>query len=61
MSTSKCCIILSNDNIDLALRKFKKKMEKFKILDEYKDRQFYTKPSEKKHRRNVQNKRWTSK
>lgn len=36
--------------VDIALRKFKKKIEKLGILDELKDRQYYEKPSVKKHR-----------
>ena len=36
--------------INWALRKFKKKVQEDGILQEYKERQFYTKPSEKRKR-----------
>lgn len=35
----------SNEALEIALRKFKKKMEASKILDEYSKRQFFVKPS----------------
>lgn len=34
--------------LDYALRKFKKKMERAEILEEYKARQVYLKPSDRK-------------
>jgi len=34
-----------NGRLDEALRKLKKKMEASKVLDEYKRRQYYLKPS----------------
>tara|TARA_X000001036_G_C20344730_1_gene669992 strand:+ start:21 stop:308 length:288 start_codon:yes stop_codon:yes gene_type:complete len=37
-----------NNDITWALRKFKKKVQEDGILQEYKERQFYTKPSEKR-------------
>tara|TARA_B100000780_G_scaffold263511_1_gene217444 strand:+ start:1155 stop:1451 length:297 start_codon:yes stop_codon:yes gene_type:complete len=39
-----------NNDINWALRKFKKKVQEDGILQEYKERQFYTKPSEKRKR-----------
>ena len=35
----------SIEALEFALRKFKKKMEISKIIDEYKDRQYFIKPS----------------
>jgi len=37
-----------NNDINWALRKFKKKVQEDGVLQEYKERQFYTKPSEKR-------------
>ena len=37
-----------NNDINWALRKFKKKVQEDGLLQEYKERQFYTKPSEKR-------------
>ena len=39
-----------NNDINWALRKFKKKVQEDGVLQEYKERQFYTKPSEKRKR-----------
>ena len=39
---------VDNGNIEKALKIFKKKCLSTKILQELRDRQFYTKPSEKK-------------
>ncbi len=41
-------IIQSNENIDRAIRRFKKKYEKSGILREYKKRTAYVKPSVEK-------------
>ena len=38
-------IIQDNENIDKALKRFKKKYERSGILKEYKKRNFFTKPS----------------
>jgi ribosomal protein S21 len=44
-------IYLTNPSkIDEAIRRFKKKVEKYEILDIYKEKQFYSKPSDIKHR-----------
>lgn len=40
--------IIVKNNLETALKKFKKKVEKTKILIEYKERQHYIKPSEKR-------------
>mgnify|MGYP006157336575 CR=1 FL=1 len=39
-----------NNDINWALRKFKKKVQEDGILQEYKEREHYTKPSEKRKR-----------
>ena len=39
-----------NNDFNYALRKFKKKVQEDGLLQEYKERQFYTKPSEKRKR-----------
>lgn len=39
-----------NNDLESALRKFKKKVEASEILDLYKEKQVYEKPSVKRHR-----------
>ena len=41
-------VTVRNDDVNGALRKFKKKVQEAGILQEYKERQYYTKPSEKR-------------
>ena len=41
-----------NENIERAIKRFSKKVKKLGILDDYKDKQRYMKPSEKRRRRN---------
>lgn len=41
-------VTVRNDDVNGAIRKFKKKVQDAGILQEYKERQFYTKPSEKR-------------
>lgn len=41
---------VKNNDIDSALRLFKRKMKEFQILELYKEKQEYTKPSEKRKR-----------
>jgi ribosomal protein S21 len=43
-------VIVYKNDIDSALRLFKKKMKEFEILEIYKEKQEYTKPSEKRKR-----------
>lgn len=38
--------VKEGENIEKALKKFKKKSEKTGVVREYRNRQFYTKPSE---------------
>lgn len=40
--------VKENEAIDRALKRFKKKMEKSGVLREYRGRQFFVKPSEKR-------------
>ena len=37
--------IKENESVDKALKRFKKKLEKTGVLKEYRNRQFFTKPS----------------
>ena len=39
-----------NNNVDGALRKFKKMIKESKLMVELKERQYYTKPSEKRRK-----------
>tara|TARA_R110000824_G_scaffold104588_1_gene248221 strand:+ start:576 stop:779 length:204 start_codon:yes stop_codon:yes gene_type:complete len=39
-----------NENIERVIKRFNKKVKKLGILDEYKDKQSYMKPSEKRRR-----------
>ena len=41
-----------NENIERAIKRFNKKVKKLGILDDYKDHQRYTKPSDKRRLRN---------
>lgn len=50
-------VIVQDDNLEKALRKFRKEVEKENILQEYRDRQYYEKPSAKRHQKNVSLKR----
>ena len=40
--------VKENESIDKALKRFKKKLEKSGTLREYRNRQFYVKPSEER-------------
>ena len=41
-----------NENIERVIKRFNKKVKKLGIIDEYRDKQRYMKPSEKRRRRN---------
>lgn len=41
---------VTNNNIDYALRIFKRKMKEFQILETYREKQEYIKPTEKRKR-----------
>ena len=38
-------VVKENESIDKALKRFKKKLEKTRVLKDYRSRQFFTKPS----------------
>jgi len=42
--------VRTRDNIDRVIKRFIKKTKKLGILDEVKERRYYTKPSDKKRR-----------
>jgi ribosomal protein S21 len=50
-------IVERGESIDRAIRRFKKKIDSSKILREYKERQEYIKPSERKKQRMARAKR----
>jgi small subunit ribosomal protein S21 len=49
--------VSENENIDRALKRFKKKYERSGILKEYKKRAFFTKPSVEKRMERIKAKR----
>lgn len=46
-----------NENVESLLRRFKKAVDNEKILKEYKDRQYFVKPSTKRNEKNKSRKR----
>jgi len=50
-------IVEKGESIDRAIRRFKKKVDNSKILREYKERQEYIKPSERRKQRMARAKR----
>jgi small subunit ribosomal protein S21 len=50
-------ILRENENIEAALRRFNKKVDEEKILKEYRERQYFKKPSTKKREANKAAKR----
>lgn len=50
-------ILQENENIDRALKRFKKKYERSGTLKEFKKRTFYLKPSEEKRMERLKSKR----
>lgn len=55
-------VIVQNDNVDKALRKFKKKVLESGLLNELRDREFYTKPTtSRKQAKNAAKRRWQKK
>jgi len=57
-----CGVIVQNDQVDKALRKFKKKIQESGLLEEVKERQFYEKPTtERKRKRGAAQARWRKK
>jgi small subunit ribosomal protein S21 len=57
-----CSVIVQNDQVDKALRKFKKKVADSGLLEELKSRQFYEKPTtERKRKKGAAQARWRKK
>lgn len=55
-------VYVKNDNVEQALRKFKKKIQDMGLLQELRERESYTKPTVEKKRRAAQAKqRWKKK
>lgn len=44
-------VTVENDNLEKALRKFRKEIDKEDIIREYKDRRYFEKPSLKEHKK----------
>ena len=51
-------VTVFNNNVDGALRKFKKMIKESKLMVELKERQYYTKPSEKRRRKSKKAKKF---
>lgn len=52
-------VLVTNDNVDRALRKLKKKMQVAGVLNELRDRETYIKPTtQRKIKRNAARNRW---
>ena len=55
-------VYVQHDNVETALRKFKKKVLESGLLNELRDREFYTKPTTvRKQARNAARRRWQKK
>lgn len=55
-------VIVKDDNVDRALRKFKKKVEDSGILQELRDRETYEKPTtRRKRKKSAAKNRWRKK
>jgi len=55
-------VVVQNDQVDKALRKFKKKIAELGLLEELKTRQFYEKPTtERKRKKGAAQARWKKK
>jgi len=50
-------IIEKKEDFEKALKKFKRQCQREGILKEYRERQYYTKPSQKRRRKNVKRKK----
>ena len=52
-------VLVTNDNVDRALRKLKKKVQASNVLNELRDRETYVKPTtQRKIKRNAARNRW---
>lgn len=61
-STSGCTVYVKNDNVEQALRKFKKKIQDSGLLIELREREAYEKPTVTKKRKKAAAKmRWKKK
>ena len=57
-----CSVIVQHDQVDKALRKFKKKIQESGLLEEIKERAHYEKPTtERKRKRGAAQARWRKK
>ena len=55
-------VLVKDDNVERALRKFKKKITESGLLNELRDREFYEKPTTaRKKARNQARRRWQKK
>ena len=55
-------VIVRDDNVERALRKFKKKIMESGLLNDLRDREFYEKPTtERKRRKSSAKNRWNKK
>lgn len=55
-------VIVQHDNVEKALRKFKKKIMESGLLNELREREFYEKPTtERKRKKNQAQRRWQKK
>lgn len=61
-TTRGCTVFVQNDQVDKAIRKFKKKVTDSGLLDDLKSRQFYEKPTtERKRKKGAAQARWRKK
>lgn len=52
-------VVVVNDNVEKALRKFKKKVQESGLLQDLREREFYEKPTTaRKRARNAAKRRW---
>ena len=55
-------VIVKDDNVERALRKFKKKIQTSGLLNDLRDREFYEKPTtERKRKKSAAANRWRKK
>jgi small subunit ribosomal protein S21 len=56
------CVIVTNDQVDKALRKFKKKVQESGLLQDLREREFYEKPTTaRKRAKSSAKRRWQKK
>jgi small subunit ribosomal protein S21 len=57
-----CAVVVTNDQVEKAIRKFKKKVAESGKLEDLKSRQFYEKPTtERKRKKGAAESRWRKK